>query len=43
VGASALPLTAKEFELELQESLPPDRLDINLKAFRKGLAEVEAR
>jgi indolepyruvate ferredoxin oxidoreductase beta subunit len=43
VGASVLPLTAKEFELELQESLPPDRLDINLKAFRRGLAEVEAR
>jgi len=43
VGASVLPLTAKEFELELQESLPPDRLDLNLKAFRRGLAEVEAR
>ena len=43
VGAGVLPLAAKEFELELQESLPADRLDLNLKAFRRGLAEVKAR
>ncbi len=43
VGADVLPLAAKDFELELQESLPGDRLDLNLKAFRKGLAEVKAR
>jgi indolepyruvate ferredoxin oxidoreductase beta subunit len=43
VGASVLPLAAEEFELELQESLPPDRLDLNLKAFRRGLAEAKAR
>ena len=43
VGADVLPLTAEEFELELQESLPADRLDLNLKAFRRGLAEVKAR
>ncbi len=43
VGAGVLPLAAKELELELQESLPGDRLDLNLKAFRKGLAEVKAR
>ena len=43
VGAGALPLAAKELELELQESLPGDRLDLNLKAFRTGLAEVKAR
>jgi indolepyruvate ferredoxin oxidoreductase beta subunit len=43
VGAGVLPLTAKEFEIEFQESLPGDRLDLNLKAFRKGLAEVKAR
>lgn len=43
VGAGVLPLTAKEFELEFQESLPADRLDLNLKAFRAGLAEVKTR
>jgi len=43
VGAGVLPLAAKEFELELQESLSADRLDLNLKAFRRGLAEVKAR
>ncbi len=43
VGAGVLPLAAKEFELELQESLPGDRLDLNLKAFRRGLAETKAR
>jgi indolepyruvate ferredoxin oxidoreductase beta subunit len=43
VGADVLPLAAEEFELELQESLPADRLDLNLKAFRKGLAELKAR
>ena len=42
VGAGVLPLGAAEFELELQESLPDDRLDLNLKAFRRGLAEVQA-
>jgi len=42
VGAGVLPLGAEEFELELQESLPDDRLDLNLKAFRRGLAEVQA-
>jgi hypothetical protein len=43
VGTDALPLTAKEFELEFQESLPSDRLDVNLKAFRAGLAETQTR
>jgi indolepyruvate ferredoxin oxidoreductase beta subunit len=43
VGAGVLPLAAKGFELELEESLPPDKLDLNLKAFRRGLAEVKAR
>jgi indolepyruvate ferredoxin oxidoreductase beta subunit len=42
-GAGVLPLTPEELELELQESLPGDRLDLNLKAFRRGLAEVRAR
>ncbi|UCH86864.1 MAG: indolepyruvate oxidoreductase subunit beta [Dehalococcoidia bacterium] len=43
VGAGVLPLAPEEFEQELQESLPADRLDFNLKAFRRGLAEVKAR
>jgi indolepyruvate ferredoxin oxidoreductase beta subunit len=43
VGAGVLPLAPEEFEQELQESLPADRLDSNLKAFRRGLAEVKAR
>jgi len=43
VGAGLLPLAAKEFELELEESLPADKLDLNLKAFRRGLAEMKAR
>jgi indolepyruvate ferredoxin oxidoreductase beta subunit len=42
VGADVLPLAAEEFELELQESLPADKLDLNLKAFRRGLAELKA-
>jgi indolepyruvate ferredoxin oxidoreductase beta subunit len=42
VGAGVLPLAPEEFEQELQESLPADRLDSNLKAFRRGLAEVKA-
>ena len=43
VGAGVLPLAAGEFEMELRESLPADRLDLNLKAFRLGLAEAKAR
>ena len=42
VGADLLPLAPEEFEQELQESLPADRLDSNLKAFRRGLAEAKA-
>jgi indolepyruvate ferredoxin oxidoreductase beta subunit len=43
VGADVLPLAAQEFELQLEESLPADKLDLNLKAFRRGLAELKAR
>jgi indolepyruvate ferredoxin oxidoreductase beta subunit len=42
-GAAVLPLGPQEFELEFQESLPGDRLEQNLKAFRRGLAEARAR
>ena len=43
IGAGVLPLGPEEFELEFQESLPGDRLEQNLKAFRRGLAEAKAR
>ena len=42
-GAAVLPLGPQEFELEFQESLPSDRLEQNLKAFRRGLAEARVR
>jgi indolepyruvate ferredoxin oxidoreductase, beta subunit len=40
VGTGLLPLGAEPFERELAESLKRDRLDINIKAFRRGLALV---
>ena len=43
VGANVLPLAAQELELEFQESLSADRLEANLKAFRRGLAEAKTR
>ena len=43
VGADVLPLAAQELELEFQESLSADRLEANLKAFRRGLAEAKTR
>ena len=43
VGAGVLPLGPEEVEAEFQESLPGDRLESNLKAFRRGLAEAHAR
>jgi len=43
VGAGLVPLGPEEVELEFQESLSADRLDLNLKAFRRGLAEARAR
>jgi len=43
VGAGVLPLAPEELEREFQESLPGDRLDLNLRAFRRGLAEMKAR
>lgn len=42
-GAGVLPLSPQEVEAELQESLPADRLESNIKAFRRGLAEAQAR
>jgi len=43
MGAGLLPLGPEEIELEFQESLPGDRLELNLKAFRRGLAEAKTR
>jgi len=43
VGAGLLPLGPEEIELEFQESILGDKLELNLKAFRRGLAEAKAR
>ena len=43
VGAGVLPLRPEEVEQEFQESLSDDRLEMNLKAFRRGLAEAKTR
>jgi len=42
VGSGTLPVGPDVFEPELQESLPPDKLDLNLQAFRRGILEVTA-
>ena len=43
VGAGVVPLRPEEVEQEFQETLSGERLELNLRAFRKGLAEAEAR
>lgn len=43
VGSQSLPLRPEAFEAQLRESLPSDRLDLNLKAFRRGLKEARKR
>ena len=42
VGTGLLPVGPEAFETELAESLSRERLDANIKAFRRGLAEVSA-
>ncbi len=42
VGSGALPAGPEDFERELREGLPPDKLDLNLQAFRRGILEVTA-
>ena len=42
VGTGLLPVGPESFEEELAESLSRERLDANIKAFRRGLAEVSA-
>jgi indolepyruvate ferredoxin oxidoreductase beta subunit len=39
-GSGLLPLGAEPFEAELRESLPADRLEMNLAAFHRGMSEV---
>jgi len=43
VGAGVLPLRPEEVEQEFQESLSDERLEMNLRAFRRGLAEAKSR
>ena len=42
VGSDTLPVGPEAFEPELRESLPSDKLDLNLEAFRRGILEVTA-
>jgi indolepyruvate ferredoxin oxidoreductase beta subunit len=42
VGSDTLPVGSEAFEPELRESLPSDKLDLNLEAFRRGILEVTA-
>jgi indolepyruvate ferredoxin oxidoreductase beta subunit len=42
VGSGALPAGQDAFEGELRQTLPADKLDVNLQAFRRGILEVTA-
>jgi indolepyruvate ferredoxin oxidoreductase beta subunit len=42
VGSGTLPAGAEAFEAELRESMPPDKVDLNIEAFRRGMLEVAA-
>ena len=41
-GSGVLPTGPDRFEDELRESLPADKLEMNLEAFRRGMLEVTA-
>jgi len=43
VGSQALPLEPEDLEAELRDSLPSDRLELNLQAARRGLEEASRR
>jgi indolepyruvate ferredoxin oxidoreductase beta subunit len=43
VGSGALPLPAEAFEAELRDSLPGDKLELNLQAARRGVEEARRR
>ncbi len=40
LGAGQLPLEPAEVEQEMQATFPPDKLELNLEAFKKGMAAV---
>jgi indolepyruvate ferredoxin oxidoreductase beta subunit len=42
VGSGALPAGPDAFEGELRQSVPADKLELNLQAFRRGILEVTA-
>ncbi len=42
VGTGVLPAGPEPFEQELRDSVPADKLDLNLEAFRRGILEVTA-
>jgi indolepyruvate ferredoxin oxidoreductase beta subunit len=42
VGSGTMPASQEAFEAELKQSLPSDKLDQNLQAFRRGILEVTA-
>jgi indolepyruvate ferredoxin oxidoreductase beta subunit len=43
IGSQALPLTPELLEAALRDSLPSDKLDLNLQAARRGLDEARRR
>jgi indolepyruvate ferredoxin oxidoreductase beta subunit len=43
VGSGALPLQPEALEAALRESMPSDKLEMNLEAARRGFAEARAR
>ena len=43
VGSQALPLEPEDLEAELRDSLPSDRLELNLQAARRGVEEASRR
>jgi indolepyruvate ferredoxin oxidoreductase beta subunit len=43
VGSQALPLGPEALEAELRDSLPSDKLELNLQAVRRGLEEASRR
>jgi indolepyruvate ferredoxin oxidoreductase beta subunit len=43
VGSRALPLAPEALEAELRDSLPSDKLELNLQAARRGLEEASRR
>ncbi len=40
LGSSQLPLTEEDIKAELRENLPPDRLELNFEAMKRGMKAV---